>query len=137
MKKIIILLLTCLLLGSQCIDNTSKLILRVNNRSNHKIMVGQSYIREKPDTLIGAKNRDILLSEIKPQQEGWIWMKFSNWEDIFASKDTIRIFVFHADTVDKYPWEVIRKEYKILKRYDLTRKDIPILKQNGNILVYP
>jgi hypothetical protein len=38
--------------------------------------------------------------------------------------DTMSVFIFHADTLEKYSWEVIRDEYKILKRYDLSLRDL-------------
>ncbi len=38
--------------------------------------------------------------------------------------DTLSIFIFHSDTVSSYPWQTIRTEYKILKRYDLSIADL-------------
>lgn len=49
-------------------------------------------------------------------------------------RDTLSIFIFHTDTLNKYPWEKIRDEYKILKRYDLSFEDI---KRLGYKVPYP
>ena len=40
-----------------------------------------------------------------------------------SSIDTISIFFFCPDTLSKYEWETIRKEYKILMRYDFSYTD--------------
>jgi len=39
-------------------------------------------------------------------------------------RDTISVFIFHSDTLNKYPWETIRDNYNILVRYDLSADDI-------------
>ena len=56
-------------------------------------------------------------------------------EEIFRmSNDTIRIFIFDADTLVKYSWEEISRNYNILQRYDLTLKDMELLKHD---IYYP
>ena len=42
-------------------------------------------------------------------------------------KDTLSIFYFQADTINKYSWEEIRHDYKVLCRYDLSSEDIRLL----------
>jgi hypothetical protein len=37
------------------------------------------------------------------------------------------IFIFDAAIVDTTPWETIKKNYLILKRYDLTLKELDSL----------
>jgi hypothetical protein len=51
-------------------------------------------------------------------------------------QDTLSIYYFHVDTVQKYTWEQIKYNYKILQRYDLSLDDIYALKEN-NIPVIP
>lgn len=48
------------------------------------------------------------------------------WSDVFENlpADTLSIFIFSNDTLLLYNWQQIRAEYKILKRYDLSRQDI-------------
>ena len=47
-----------------------------------------------------------------------------NWEEEieFLPKDTLSIFIFSTDTLNKYSWEEVRRDYKILRRYDLRFK---------------
>lgn len=56
-------------------------------------------------------------------------------EEIFRmANDTIRIFIFDTDTLAKYSWEEISRNYNILQRYDLTLKDMKLLKHD---IYYP
>ena len=43
--------------------------------------------------------------------------------------DTISIFFFHADTIIMNHWQLIRRDYNILRRYDLSSQDIVKLKE--------
>ena len=43
-------------------------------------------------------------------------------------KDTLSIFIFSTDTLNKYSWEEVRRDYKILKWYDLSYEDCKLLK---------
>ena len=54
---------------------------------------------------------------------------FGKVEEIFKylPKDTLSVYFFHPDTLAKYPWETIRKEYNILKRSDLSIEDMQLL----------
>ncbi len=52
----------------------------------------------------------------------------------FLPKDTLSVYFFHPDTLKKYPWETIRKDYNILKRYDLSIQDMQMLDYE---VVYP
>lgn len=58
------------------------------------------------------------------------------WKDVLASlpNDTLSLFFFSVDTIKRYGWEVTRDQYKILKRYDLSLKD---LKQLNWTVTYP
>lgn len=51
-----------------------------------------------------------------------------------TEKDYLYFFVFDSDTLKKYPWEVIRKDYKILKRYLV---DMNKVRQGGYKITYP
>jgi hypothetical protein len=65
----------------------------------------------------------------------------------YNKSDTFCLFIFHPDTIEKYDWEIIRREYKILKRYDLAISDInnvlnrniyyPPTKSMKNIKMWP
>ena len=38
--------------------------------------------------------------------------------------DTLSIYIFHPDTLLKYNWKTVIKDYNILKRYDLSFEDL-------------
>jgi hypothetical protein len=51
--------------------------------------------------------------------------------------DTLSVFYFHADTLDKYLWEDIQHDYKILRRYDLSVEDFIKLKNDYDVPEIP
>ena len=58
------------------------------------------------------------------------------WKDFFQAlpEDTLSVFIFHTDTLNKYTWEEVRDNYMILKRYDLSLED---LEQLDFTITYP
>jgi hypothetical protein len=89
---------------------------------------------------------DTLLGDISPAQSFWLNKGANNsgfdqygilphssnkftimgkWEDLFSTpKEKKCFFFFDADTLEKIPWDTIRKKYMILKRYDLSYEDL-------------
>lgn len=61
---------------------------------------------------------------------------YPNWEKYFQAlpNDTLSVFIFHTDTLNKYTWGEVRDGYMILKRYDLSLED---LKQSNFTISYP
>ena len=47
------------------------------------------------------------------------WSKYLT----FYPNDTISFVIFHADTLERYPWDRIRQENKVLVRYDIAAED--------------
>jgi hypothetical protein len=80
-----------------------------------------------PDTILPIDNH-IGMSEIKPNEKQLVWESL-NREDLIKSLplDTLSVFIFHADTLNKYTWEKVRNDYKILKRYDLSLQNLQLL----------
>lgn len=97
----------------------------VNNRYN----AGPQY----PDTTLFWEPIGIV---VQAQEKRAVAGGSLNWEKIYKSvpNDTLSFVIFDADTLAKYPWEVIRNNYKILKRYDLSLDD---LKRLNYTLYYP
>ena len=60
---------------------------------------------------------------------------YCSWEKFFKMfpSDTLSVFIFHTDTLNKYSWEEVRDGYKILRRYDFGKEDL----ENLYELVYP
>ena len=38
--------------------------------------------------------------------------------------DSLFVYIFDAELIENTPWEVIAKDYLVLKRYDLTLEDL-------------
>jgi len=53
--------------------------------------------------------------------------KSGSWDSFFKEKNEtyrIHIFVFDANVIDNVSWKEVKKEYLILKRFDLSYKDL-------------
>ncbi|WBX72963.1 hypothetical protein PG913_08640 [Tenacibaculum pacificus] len=77
-----------------------------------------------PDTLINNSDitRNIGLSTATVNSS-------KSWREIVSDlpKDTLSIFIFDKDIIKKEDWEKVRKDYLILKRYDLSIEDLELL----------
>lgn len=76
-----------------------------------------------PDTVFTQKNVIVMQSNTYSYDYGIPWNKV--YKDFKI--DTMSVFFFDTDTLNKYPWEEIRKDYKILRRYDLSLQDLEYL----------
>lgn len=109
--------------------------ITIENASPHPIqyyVAGLGTERLYPDTLLpGAKPPFAIIS---PTRQGY-YDQSGTWESYFEllPADTLSIFIFHADTVAKYPWDIVREEYKVLQRFDLSLEQ---LKSNNYIVTY-
>ena len=92
-----------------------------------------------PDTLLKQDTLpDYSLYHIKPHSRSWAGTGF-NYREIKKGyipyyNDTLMFFVFSRDTLNKYSWEEIKRDYKILKRYDITGRQ---LNEQNWIIKYP
>jgi hypothetical protein len=53
------------------------------------------------------------------------------------SSDTLSVYYFHPDTLNVYTWEIIQRDYKILRRYDLSIEDIHKFLNKNNVPEIP
>lgn len=128
--KTFIYLIACLLV-SQCGETFH--MIRIRNNSENKVSFfsafPHSYLHAYPDTTLHKEN-DVFVSfgDIMPFA-GTSTGGSRSWESKFEEipSDTLSFYFFHSDTLAKYPWEEIRKDYKVLKRYDLSIEDIQML----------
>lgn len=133
MKRIIYLLFAITIIlalyGCPEIDkNTNEIEIFYINRSNKDIYVCSKIVYDMeacPDTTLPkqktgkiVKRNDVRYTSFAP-----------------PTCDTMRFFILSLDTVEKYDWETIRKEYKILKRYDVVGEKG--LDQIGGVITYP
>ncbi len=88
-----------------------------------------------PDTTL-PDDRNLYQRKVNPGEEFDMYEYFATWDKLIADLpgDTLSIFIFHVDTLAKYPWEQVRRQYKILKRYDLGAEDARRL---GSRITYP
>ncbi len=101
--------------------------LRLDNNSTYTIDCYFSFNEEiapfapniVPDTI------HYLLRGIKPS-EYCRYINSVEWEEMFSyiKSDTISIYIFHTDTLNKYLWKEICEDYLVLKRYDLSLEDL-------------
>jgi hypothetical protein len=91
-----------------------------------------------PDTNLSLENpfidsKQFELALINPkdslvQKEAWI----KYFEQ--PSTNKLMLFLFDKDTVEQVSWDIIRKKYLIIKRYDLEKMDL----ENSNwTIIYP
>ncbi len=99
-----------------------------NNNSKNSIAVYFTRPFPEPDPFYP----DTSLTDNKPNlkeipiNEKRYWKISFEYKYLFDAipSDTISVFILHADTINKYPWEEIRDGYKVLKRYDLSLEDL-------------
>ena len=51
---------------------------------------------------------------------------FAEWRDVIFKSlpaDTLSIYIFSQDTLDRYNWAVVQSDYKVLQRYDISYDD--------------
>ncbi len=86
--------------------------IKINNNSNHTILI--EYSESYPDTSL---NNLYSICKIQP---------FSNCENYmeFSHVDTLIFIIHDIDTIEKYGIDTYDQEYKILKRYDLSMKEL-------------
>lgn len=122
---ILIVCCKCELVGDY--DNS----ITVVNESSHDIdcyfATGEMNKTAYPDTL-PPKDSTLITRELKYKERASIGGSLS-YKRLFKlfPHDTLSVFIFHTDTVSKYKWERIRSENMILKRYDLSYKDLELM----------
>ena len=82
-----------------------------------------------PDTTLPVDPNKASIGGASPHKTGLIWISDVPYEKAIKGlpKDTLSVFIFNADTLKAYNWKVIRMDYKILVRYDLSLTDLQIL----------
>ena len=137
-KIYIIIFLTFLFISCDPTDNKFTIV----NKTRHPIFYDISPF----DTIEGAsvfkpfykiKNNDTLWIEsdyfIKPMGEKKI-MVISDWEEMIEENynGKISVFIFDANTLQKYSWAVIRRDNKFLHRYEFGIEELK--KQNWKVV---
>jgi hypothetical protein len=131
-KTSFLFILSSVLLFMGCpdrIDNTFDSNIIIVNNANYDILIDIVFDKYPDKTLYKSSpfsdTTQYRLSLIRSKSQG------SNpgaWIAGFERNQTpVMLFLFSRDTVDKVPWEKIRNEYKVLRRYDLTKAKLDSL----------
>jgi hypothetical protein len=120
--KILISSVIALLILVQCDPWDFK--MKITNNSNSTIYFYDSF--SYPDTTLRIEYNPVKIPETNSVLPG---ATRSNrirccWESKFEFRDTLMIFIFDETTLKTVPWDTIRKNYMILKRYDLSLEDL-------------
>jgi hypothetical protein len=126
-----VLLFMGILLLKACEAPDVQHYFKIINNENHPVSyyVGETY----PDTVIQQTKPTIKTVQPNSSFKESDW---GTWDERFNKIEggKISVFIFHSDTLNKYPWEEVRNGYMILKRYDLSLED---LKQRDFTITYP
>jgi|WetSurMetagenome_2_1015567.scaffolds.fasta_scaffold293107_2 hypothetical protein len=129
-KMIAIISIQLILMANSCKEGGSyyDYKLKVINKSNMTIYA--EYTMSPIDTLLPYTQSPFNHSPDKAAPNGTITLgRGGSWEDAFNKvvNQKLRIFIFNASIVDDTPWETVKKNYIILKRYDLSLHDLDSL----------
>lgn len=101
--------------------------LTINNNLNNDILFYDSH--SFPDTTINVGS-----SFFNEQQKEYALIKSkssrkypSTWKKLFDNQPSgykLIVFLFDRSIVETVPWDTIKKNYLILKRYDLSLEDL-------------
>jgi hypothetical protein len=112
---------------SSCKNNYYDFRLKVVNNSNKSIYA--DFYESHPDTTLGF-NSHFRNIDKKVSPNGTITLgRGGTWERAYKEdiQQKLLVFIFDAGIVENTPWDTIRSKYLVLKRYDLTLKDLDSL----------
>ncbi|MFT3994920.1 MAG: hypothetical protein QM660_11460 [Dysgonomonas sp.] len=115
MKKQLLILLFCIPFLYGCPDEGDRLWI-VNN-SEQSIFVYLSFVRQDTLPLNKTNNLSLLDNRTSHYTNSTVLPIFSE------INDSTYLTILSADTVNKYSWDVIVKDMKILKRYAISNKE--------------
>lgn len=98
--------------------------IRLENMTDKDILFNFSFDRYPDTTLIGGQSpfADARQYEIAILPANGSNVIADGWMAGFEKDPTpVMLFLYARDTIDQVPWTQIKSEYKILKRYDLTK----------------
>ena len=127
MKQIILIFLGNVMLLSQCINGGKSRRISYYNNSVNPISECWSYCY--PDTLLPVIKPVSFVPINKEMHTSFGDLGYQE-DHLFASlpADTLSIFIFDYDIIERYDWQTIRDNYTILVRYDFSQKDLQKLK---------
>ena len=132
MKNVIkLLLLSIICMATKCADKESEdchTSIRFSNNSEKSLYVNKDtyYLRDLDP--FDIRNSSFFRPEQKNikccEENKDALFSASCYEHILDMGKVVFIFIFDAKVVENTPWEVVAKDYLVLKRYDLTLEDL-------------
>lgn len=131
-RMLLLIILPIILTAESCEDRDDKIIgnedyrFELFNKSDRSVYIDFGYTY--PDTSIGTYHvaDDPVSFKVLPDQEKSIMVRCC-WEGIFSSQiesDTLMVFIFEASVIESTPWDTVKVNYLVLKRYDLSLQDL-------------
>jgi hypothetical protein len=121
----------------QCTDHESSYAFNIKNDHSADIYyhINFSTIAKEdviyPDTTLSfPRNRLVRVKQGTTLHDNIPTHPIEKWVSDLPY-DTLSVYIFDKDTLDRYEWDKIQEDYKILKRYDLSVKDIRLLDKSG------
>lgn len=142
------IIFSLMLLGSfSCKDFPEKSYdLQIKNNSNVDICCYFYLVWEGgnngvvyPDTLLCFDKKELIcINTLEKYNTSRPVGPITEWISSLP-QDTLSIFIFSKDTLDKYSWPEVQSGYKILQRYDLSLEDFKKLSDKNGIpvITYP
>ena len=136
--KILLLFICIILICAKCespfeSEYTIDLVNNAEYPIGYYFAVGGRYGTYYPDSL--PETNEYVMYDIRKVVSPGVISHYS-WDKFFETLpyNTLSLFIFSTDTLNKYSWEEIRDGYKILKRYDFSQDDLESMKW---IITYP
>ncbi len=130
-KSMLILVFALGLLSNSCEnDKLSKWDERAEFINSSERAVYVSFDNLYPDTSLYDPNPALSPETNKVLAGGTsksVLRLHGNWEGYFNShipSDTLMIFVYDAEVLETTPWDTVKANYLVLKRYDLSLQDL-------------
>lgn len=132
MKKIklllrtVMLIIVILLYGCDSFPD-KRYLMNVDNHFSSTICWNNAFgggEKTYPDTTLLFK-RERVNRKVKAEGKYYDYYSLS-FEELFSDlpQDTLSMYFFSQDTLDKYSWEEIQAGYKVLIRYDISLQDL-------------
>ena len=129
MKNVIILLLVYIICAAVTCEPKERdnchTAIRFSNNTDKKLYVRDVYISNPFD--ISRLSNTVFVSYVvnAGEQNNRRAISFAGcFEHDFERADTVFVYIFDASVIENTPWEVVARDYLVLKRYDLTLSDL-------------
>jgi hypothetical protein len=121
-----IILISLTFISSTCSEKENDKhtsIAFTNNSDNSVYVISQFYY---PDTLIKFyfTPEGNSFYKISAHSKGVPGHLTDNYEDRLKEIGKVMVFVFDAEVLETTPWETVKANYLVLKRYDLSLADL-------------